>query len=109
MIEKKNSNYLKNAWKNRPGFIVVYGRRRIGKTRLLLEFLKRVKGVYYLARLTGHEDNLLGLGKSIERIVPGFTRDKVYTSLDTLLQDAVHMGVEVIVIDEFTYWIRIAH
>ena len=99
---------LENAWKNRPGFIVVYGRRRIGKTRLLLEFLKRVKGIYYLARLTSHEDNLLGLAKSIERIVPGFTRGKVYTSLDTLLQDAVHMGVEVIVIDEFTYWIRIA-
>ena len=35
---------LRDAWRSRPGFVVVYGRRRIGKTRLLLEFLREIGG-----------------------------------------------------------------
>lgn len=30
-------------------FVVIYGRRRVGKTRLIEEFLKDKKGIYYLA------------------------------------------------------------
>ncbi len=50
---------LDRAFEDRPGFAVVYGRRRIGKTRLLREWIRRhVKAVYYLAHLTIHEHNL---------------------------------------------------
>ena len=75
---------LRDAWRGRPGFVVVYGRRRIGKTRLLLEFLREIGGVYYLARLSSHVDNLVGLARSVDRVPPGFSRGKRYTSLDAV-------------------------
>jgi hypothetical protein len=44
---------LEQEWKqNRARFIILYGRRRIGKTRLLFEFLKNKSGFYWVA-----EDN----------------------------------------------------
>jgi len=47
---------LNEAWaRNEAGFIVLYGRRRIGKSRLILEFVKNKKGIYYTAEdTTGH-------------------------------------------------------
>ena len=35
--------------RDRASFVVVYGRRRIGKTALLVDFLKGKRGVYFLA------------------------------------------------------------
>ncbi len=98
---------LESSYRNRPGFLVVYGRRRIGKTRLLLEFLRKHRGIYYLARLTSHLDNLDGLCRSVEKLIPGFCRDKRYYSIDSLLQDIVSQGIDIVVIDEFTYWVRV--
>ncbi len=97
---------LGEAYRYRPGFLVLYGRRRIGKTRLLQEFLKKHNGVYYLARLTSHKDNLNGLCSSIEKLYPGFCRGKEYSSLDVLLYDLAKTGCNLVVIDEFTYWVR---
>ncbi len=41
---------LERLWR-RPGFklALVYGRRRVGKTRLLREWLRDKRGAYYLA------------------------------------------------------------
>ncbi|NJF24874.1 ATP-binding protein [Thermococcus sp. Bubb.Bath] len=39
-------------------FIVIYGRRRVGKTALILEFLRRHSGVYLLARETSEAKHL---------------------------------------------------
>ena len=51
---------IDRAYEERPNFVVIYGRRRIGKTRLLREWISRrsVRSVYYLAQLTSHERNL---------------------------------------------------
>lgn len=35
--------------RDQASFVVVYGRRRIGKTSLLVDFLKDKCGVYFLA------------------------------------------------------------
>lgn len=45
-LEALNSFYEENRFQN----IVVYGRRRIGKTELCLQFLKNKKGLYFLSR-----------------------------------------------------------
>ncbi len=42
----------------RPEFVVVYGRRRVGKTELASHFLKGRRGVYFLAEEKRYEDNL---------------------------------------------------
>ncbi len=105
---EKELEILENSYLRRPGYIVVYGRRRIGKTRLILEFLKKHRGIYYLARLTSHEDNLSNLCRAVEGIVPGFCGGKQYSSIDTLLSDIARENIDVVVIDEFTYWVKIA-
>ncbi len=105
---EKELKILENSYLRRPSFVVVYGRRRVGKTRLVLEFLKKHRGVYYLARLTSHEDNLHNMCRAVEEIIPGFCSGRQYNSIDTLLKDVVKEGIDVVVIDEFTYWVRIA-
>lgn len=99
---------LTEAWLGRPSLVVVYGRRRVGKTRLLKEFMRGIQGVYYLSRLTDHADNLRGLAAAVGDVVKGFGAGKEYVSVDALLRDAWDSGVELIVIDEFTYWVRVA-
>jgi len=47
---EKELNALNNARENnRAGFAVVYGKRRVGKTELIKQFLKRRPGVYFLS------------------------------------------------------------
>ena len=101
---------LEEWWSSgKPHFIVVYGRRRIGTTRLLKEFLKDKKHVYYLCRLTSHEVNLSRLvaRTSSTLNLKGLEKAKFNTLndfleiLSSLIKDRI-----AIVLDEFTYWVR---
>ena len=59
-IGRKNEfSVLEDTYKM-PGFqmIVIYGRRRIGKSRLITEFIKGKKASYYVASKTSIEDNV---------------------------------------------------
>ena len=59
-VGRKNElRVLENTYK-KPGFqmTVIYGRRRIGKSRLIMEFIKGKKASYYVASKTGLEDNV---------------------------------------------------
>ena len=50
---------LNNKWKlNNAQFIVIYGRRRIGKTELIKQFMKDKRGIYFLGRLESKKDQL---------------------------------------------------
>ena len=100
---------LEEAWKSRPCLVVVYGRRRIGKTRLVLEWCSRFSRpcIYYNAVPAKHEVNLRGLAQAIERWgIRGFSRAR-YESLDALLESLAYRVEEcAVVIDEFSYWAR---
>lgn len=63
---EKESRFLESAW-NREGFqfIPIYGRRRIGKTRLIREFLKDKPGIYFLAQTVPEREQLKQLGRSV--------------------------------------------
>ena len=56
---KKELGVLEDTYK-KPGFqmTIIYGRRRIGKTRLIAEFIKGKKASYYVASKTSIEDNV---------------------------------------------------
>ena len=43
-LEKLNTEYERDG-----GFVVIYGRRRVGKTTLIKEFLKKKTAFYFLA------------------------------------------------------------
>ncbi len=100
---------LEEAWGNRPGFIVVYGRRGVGKTRLIREFLLRYGGVYYLAQLSSHEYNLRRLAARLaEYLGEELVAMVRVTKLHELLRMFIRSGGEdsVLVLDEFTYWVK---
>ncbi len=106
----KELHALEQAYENRPGLVVVYGRRRVGKTRLIAEWLARLAGkkhVYYLAHLSSHDHNLeLFAERAAQQLgdpVLARTRPRNLATLITLIERG---GAEVIVIDEFTYWVR---
>ena len=60
----------------KPGFqmTVIYGRRRIGKSKLITEFIKDKRASYYVASKTSLEDNVRKWGQQfIEDVLPDFS------------------------------------
>jgi uncharacterized protein len=55
-----------------PAFICLYGRRRCGKSRLLLEALKNKKQIYYVGDNREASLQRTALSKEIARLLPGF-------------------------------------
>lgn len=106
---KMELDLLEDLWAKGRGLGVVYGRRRIGKTRLLLKWIKDKPHVYYQAGLYSHELNLQELAKAFEEYLglEGFSKVR-FSSLDILLEHALRMWNDnvIIVIDEITYWTR---
>ncbi len=104
---------LERVWgSGSPGLVVVYGRRRIGKTRLILEWLKDKPHAYFQAGLWSHQQNLEELARSLEEQLglDGFSRLGFRGLRDLLSLAARLLGGRraAIVVDEFTYWLRVA-
>lgn len=59
-IDRKDElNLLENIYKEEKAkLIVLYGKRRVGKTELLKEFLKKKNGIYLLARQESEKNQL---------------------------------------------------
>jgi uncharacterized protein len=89
------------------GLAVVYGRRRVGKTRLLLEWCARHDGVYFVADQSTPVLQRAALASAVGRRLPGFG-DVAYPSwvalLDRLAADAVGRRFRgPLVVDELPY------
>ncbi|ASJ12794.1 ATP-binding protein [Thermococcus thioreducens] len=90
---------------DRAEFLVIYGRRRIGKTELLLHFARDKPHVYFLATEKPYRDNL----KELQRLLSEFLGDRlfgkiVFEDIDELLMAfAERIGDErvILIIDEF--------
>lgn len=92
--------------RDRASFVVVYGRRRIGKTSLLVDFLKDKCGVYFLATEESEAQNRA----TFKGVVADFLDDDLIRHasfdrwddlFDRLTQDVSQRIV--IVLDEFQY------
>ncbi|ALM74713.1 ATP-binding protein [Thermococcus barophilus] len=91
-------------------FIVVYGRRRIGKTALLLEFIKKYGGVYLLARETSEAENLKRFSEKLaEYFNDEFLRKNPLQSWDAFFEYLHQKSLKdrlIVVIDEFPYLVK---
>ena len=67
-------NLLEDLHKqNKPKLIVLYGKRRVGKTELLNEFARKHKALYIIARQESEKDQLEKLSNETAK----FFNDKV--------------------------------
>ena len=97
-------NFLRKAYESdRAEFIVIYGRRRIGKTELVKHSLAGHKSVYFLADEAEDKENRKRFRKLIARATNNPLMEKAELNWDEIfLQIDENM---VIVIDEFPYLI----
>ncbi|WP_324735849.1 ATP-binding protein [Thermococcus sp. SY098] len=93
--------------RGRAEFIVVYGRRRVGKTALLLEFIKKHGGLYLLARETSETENLKRFSEKLaDYFNDEFLRKNPLQSWDAFFEYLYQKSLKdrfIIVIDEFPY------
>lgn len=86
-------------------FAVFYGRRRVGKTTLINEFIKDKKAVYYMSVEGTRKENLAGFSKALLSDCHGATPQ--FPDFESLLgyidQLAVTGERMIIAIDEFPY------
>lgn len=102
-LESLNQKYKGNNFE----LIVMYGRRRVGKTALLREFCKDKPTIFFSALDATSEENLQVLSRSIAAC-EGVLEDEgsVYASYDGALKKITRLGSTeriVFVIDEYPY------
>ena len=87
--------------------IVIYGRRRVGKTALINEFCKDKKTIYFPALNAGAQENLEALSRAIQSFLnPNLLAAATYNSFDEAfgaISGAVKDERVIFVIDEFPY------
>ena len=105
---EKEIKYL-NEFYNKPsiGMTVIYGRRRIGKSTLISEFIKDKKSIFYTATKVGKERNLELFAKQIlDELAPDLS-NITFNSLETVFDfigNSIKEEKLILVIDELPYW-----
>jgi AAA+ ATPase superfamily predicted ATPase len=88
-------------------FVVIYGRRRVGKTTLIKEFIKDKNAVYFVAREADSRINLAGFSNDVYAVTANESRGKAVFSdwekaFDYLYQVSKDTRL-VLAIDEYPY------
>ena len=89
------------------GMTVIYGRRRIGKSTLITEFVKDKKTIFYTATKVGKNRNLELFSKQVvDLLMPGVEEISFHTTEAAFDFIDKNIGDEkvVLVIDELPYW-----
>ena len=102
-LRTMNNRYKKDHFE----CVVIYGRRRVGKTALINEFCKVKPTVYFSALNASSQENLEALSKAIYTCQnPDSTSNPTYRSYEDALEAITEMAMEkrlVFVIDEYPY------
>ncbi len=107
---KSELNTLENEYARSGGFVVVYGRRRVGKTTLIKEFIKDKTAFYFLATEETESQSISRFSGVIAR-----TTDNIYLKnanftdwldLFRIVSEYKPDEKKVLVIDEFPYLVK---
>lgn len=105
-LEKLNAEYERDG-----GFVVIYGRRRVGKTTLIKEFLKKKTSFYFLATEELESQSMRRLAGVVARATKNTILQKaIFTDWEDLFRVIAEYKPEekkVLVIDEFPYLVKI--
>ena len=90
-------------------FAVIYGRRRVGKTALINEFVRDKKAIYFMGVESNAKQNLDNFSKSILEYGTGFSLETSFSSFQAALEYVFKMAENeriVLAIDEYPYVAR---
>lgn len=102
-LDKLNALYQSGQFE----FAVLYGRRRVGKTTLLQEFMKEKQGIYYMAVEGAKKENLSGLSDAFlsqSAISAHHAEFRDYETLFDFIDSLAATGERTIIaVDEYPY------
>ena len=108
---EKELSDLEKEYSRDGGFVVIYGRRRIGKTTLIKQFIKGKNAFYFLATKEVESQSMKRFAGVIARTTGNTVLQKVVFSdwLDLFQTVADYKPGEkkVLVIDEFPYLVKV--
>ena len=90
-------------------FAVIYGRRRVGKTALINQFIKDKKAVYFTGVESNALQNLENLSKSILEYSAGIRAETAFLSFQAALEYVFQLSERerlILVLDEYPYAAR---
>jgi len=102
---------IRSLWEreesNKAELIVVYGRRRVGKTELLKEAFKKKKAIFFVADLGADQDQRRRLSEAIGGLYPSpLLQSEPPPEWDPLLRYLVDLAKKeriILILDEFPY------
>ncbi|ASJ08579.1 ATPase [Thermococcus siculi] len=100
---KRELEILEELYNRGANLIVVYGRRRVGKTTLLRKFLKDKRGIYFLCSQRGYEKDLERFSEAVSEFLGMPVK---FDSFEDAFRFLAKHGKLVVVIDEFPYLIE---
>ncbi len=101
---------LEKEYQKDGGFAVIYGRRRVGKTTLIKEFMKGKCAFYFLATEEVESQSMKRLASVIARVTKNTMLQRVsfsdWMDLFRLIAEYQPEEKKVLVIDEFPYLVK---
>ncbi len=105
--ELKALNKLYNS--NKFEFAVIYGRRRVGKTALINEFIGDKKAIYFMGVESNAKQNLENFSKSVMEFANGIETESSFLSFQAALEYVFKLAENeriILAIDEYPYVAR---
>lgn len=107
---EKELNALEKLYvSNKFEFVVIYGRRRVGKTALINKFLDDKKAIYFMGVESNTKQNLENFSKSIIEYDSGIETETSFLSFQAALEYVFKLSKKerlILTIDEFPYVAR---
>lgn len=104
-LEALNKLYQSNKFE----FAVIYGRRRVGKTALINEFINNKKAIYFMGVESNAKQNLENFSKSIMEFASGIETESSFLSFQAALEYVFKLAEKdriILAIDEYPYVAR---
>lgn len=94
---------------NKFEFMVIYGRRRVGKTALITQFIQDKKAIYFMGVESNARQNLENLSQSILEFSMDAPTETAFLSFQAALEHVFKLAKEkrlILAIDEYPYVAR---
>jgi len=106
-LGKLNELYNKSGFQ----FPVIYGRRRVGKTALINEFIKDKEAIFFTGIESNAQQNLANLSRSILSFADETLEDNLFPSFQAALEYVFRLAEKkriILAIDEYPYIARVS-